>query len=284
MQLENIVEATVIWGTTYGSAFIISLIVVIAGWILSGWLSRMIVTMLPRNRAFDDTIAPMVGQIVRYLVIVIAIVIALSGLGVQTASILAVLGAAGLAIALALQGTLSNIAAGVMLLWLRPFSVNDYIEADGINGVVREVGLFATRLRTLDGKFLFAPNSKIWDATIVNYNRELTRRVEFNVGIAYNADIAKARAALLEIAKDDERVLKTPEPVVYVMSLGASSVDLQLRCWTKTEDYWETVTSFNEKGKMALDKVGVEIPFPHVQLVAAEGVNVAALEVQDSQK
>lgn len=284
MQLENIVEATVIWGTTYGSAFIISLIVVIAGWILSGWLSRMIVTMLPRNRAFDDTIAPMVGQIVRYLVIVIAVVIALSGLGVQTASILAVLGAAGLAIALALQGTLSNIAAGVMLLWLRPFSVNDYIEADGINGVVREVGLFATRLRTLDGKFLFAPNSKIWDATIVNYNRELTRRVEFNVGIAYNADIAKARAALLDIAKDDERVLKTPEPVVYVMSLGASSVDLQLRCWTKTEDYWETATSFNEKGKMALDKVGVEIPFPHVQLVAAEGVNVAALEVQDSQK
>lgn len=283
MQLEKFVDSAVIWSTTYGSAAVIALIVLIVGWLLSGWLSRIIVTMLPRNRAFDDTIAPIVGQIARYMVIIIAIVIALSGLGVQTASILAVLGAAGLAIALALQSTLANIASGVMLLWLRPFSVNDYIEADGINGVVREVGLFATRMRTLDGRFLFVPNSKIWSATIINFNREMTRRVDFNVGIAYNADIAQARAALLNVAHEDARVLKTPEPVVYVMNLGASSVDLQLRCWTKTDDYWETAMSFNEKGKLALDKVGVEIPFPHVQLVAADGGTVA-VEEQNTQK
>jgi small conductance mechanosensitive channel len=172
-----------------------------------------------------------------------------------------------------------------MILWLRPFNVGDYIEADGINGVVRQVGLFATRMRTLDGKYLFAPNSKIWVATIINYNRELTRRIDFSVGIGYNADIAKAREALLEAAAADERILKSPEPVVYVMGLGASSVDLQLRCWTKTADHWETAMAMNERGKLALDEVGVEIPFPHVQLVAADGANVAALEVQeDTQK
>ncbi len=131
------------------------------------------------------------------------------------------------------------------------------------------MGLFATRMRTLDGKFLFAPNSKIWDATIVNYNRELTRRVDFTVGIDYNANISKARAALLATATQDARVLKAPEPVVYVMSLGDSSINLQLRCWTKTDDYWETAMSMNEKGKLALDEAGIAIPFPHVQLVRA---------------
>ncbi|WP_051213513.1 mechanosensitive ion channel family protein [Maritalea myrionectae] len=267
MQFESIVTSTVEWGSTYGMAAIVAIIVIIVGWFASGWLSSAIIRVLPHNKAFDETIAPMISQIVRYLVLIIAIVIALSELGVQTASILAVLGAAGLAIALALQGTLSNIAAGVMLLWLRPFNVGDYVEADGINGIVKQVGLFATRMRTLDGKFLFAPNSKIWDATIVNYNREMTRRVDFSVGIDYSADISKARAALLAAAAQDERVLKAPEPVVYVMGLGDSSIDLQLRCWTKTEDYWETAMSMNEKGKLALDAAGVAIPFPHVQLV-----------------
>ncbi|MCF4098871.1 mechanosensitive ion channel family protein [Maritalea mediterranea] len=268
MQFDELVTSTTQWATQYGMALIIALIVLAIGWIASKWLSSAILKVLPHNKAFDETIAPMVSQIVRYVVIIVAIVIALSELGVQTASILAVLGAAGLAIALALQGTLSNIAAGVMLIWLRPFNVGDYVEADGINGVVKQVGLFATQMRTVDGKFLFAPNSKIWNATIVNFNREMTRRVDFKVGIAYDADIAKAREVLLETAAADDRVLKVPEPVVYVMGLGASSVDLQLRCWTKTADYWETAMAINERGKLALDKAGVEIPFPHVHLVA----------------
>lgn len=284
MQLEEIVVSAVEWGATYGTAAIVAVIVIVLGWFASNWLSRAIVKLLPHNQAFDETIAPMISQIVRYLVIIVALVIALSELGVQTASILAVLGAAGLAIALALQGTLSNIAAGVMIIWLRPFNVGDYVEADGINGVVRQVGLFATRMRTLDGKYLFAPNSKIWDATIVNYNREFTRRIDFSVGIAYSADIAKARAALLAAAAEDERILNSPEPVVYVMGLGASSVDLELRCWAKTADYWETAMAMNERGKLALDKAGIEIPFPHVHLVAPDLNAKIALDPPESTK
>ncbi|MFT6659398.1 mechanosensitive ion channel family protein [Maritalea sp.] len=270
MELPQFTTATLEWVNGYGTSILIALVVLVLGWILGKWLAALIVKLLPNTKAFDDTVAPMFGELVRYGVIITAIVIALSGLGVQTASIIAIIGAAGLAIALALQGTLSNIAAGVMIIWLRPFNVGDYIESSAVSGTVKRVGLFATRLRTLDGLFVFTPNAKIWDATITNYNKELTRRLTFKVGIDYKADIDLARKVLLDVASADERVLSTPEPVVYVMNLGASSVDLELRAWTRTSDSWDTRMAINEAGKKALDKAGVEIPFPHMRIVAPE--------------
>ncbi|MGJ8530294.1 mechanosensitive ion channel family protein [Maritalea sp.] len=269
-QFGNNASAFLDWGLAQSQTLLIALVILAAGWFIARWLSAMAAKLIPNSKALDETVTPMVTQVLQYLVFLTFVVIALGQLGVQTNSIIAVIGAAGLAIALALQGTLSNIAAGVMLIWLRPFNVGDYIESSAVSGTVKQVGLFATRLRTIDGLYVFTPNAKIWDATITNYSKELTRRLSFDVGIDYAADIDLARKTLLETVMADERVLSTPEPVVYVMNLGASSVDLQLRAWTRTEDHWETRMAMNETCKKALDAAGVEIPFPHMHILAPD--------------
>ena len=195
-------------------------------------------------------------------ILIITIVAVLGQLGVQIASALAVLGAAGLAIGLALQGTLSNIAAGLMLLWLRPFRAGEYIDADGIGGTVTEVGLFATTLRTGEGVFHFVPNSALWNKPILNFARNATRRMDIAIGIDYGDDIAVARKALMDLAAADERVLKDPAPQVMVAALADSSVNLTLRCWAPTEVYWPALWSLTEGAKAAVERAGLSIPFP----------------------
>jgi len=255
----------------YGPAVLSAAIVMIVGWFLSKWLSRLVIQAMPARRAFDDTIRPLTAQIVRYGILIFAIVIALGELGVQTTSILAVLGAAGLAIALALQETLRNLAAGIMLIWLRPLKAGEYIDAEGAAGTVMEIGIFATRLRSAEGIYVFVPNDKIWGANITNYSRDPSRRFDFIVGIAYQADIARAREILLDIAHQDTRILKDPEPVVYVDNLGDSSVNVMLRVWIGTNDYWDVRLNISEKAKLGFDQAGIEIPFPQVTLNAPAG-------------
>jgi small conductance mechanosensitive channel len=247
----------------------VALLVAVAGWHLSRFLSSHARNLLPRTRRIDATIAPLLAWVVRYGILVITTIIVLGQFGVQTASILAVLGAAGLAVALALQGTLSNLAAGVMLVWLRPFNVGEAVDCDGISGTVVEIGLFGTRLRTYDGLFVFAPNSRLWAARIINYSRERTRMVETKVGIAYGADIAAARAALLEVARD-ERVLSDPEPTVFVDSLGDTAVVLCLRVWAKGGDWWAVTIDFRERIKTAFDAAGIEIAHRRSELYLRE--------------
>lgn len=258
------------WALQTADELLMAVILLVLGWFVSKWIAGLAARVMPHSKALDATVIPMITQVIQYLIFLTFLVIALGEMGVQTNSIIAVIGAAGLAIALALQGTLSNIAAGVMIIWLRPFNVGDYIEASNVAGTVKQVGLFATRLRTADGLFIFTPNAKIWNATITNYSKEMTRRIDFNVGIDYAADIDLARETLLAVAAKDKRVLTMPEPVVYVMNLGASSVDLQLRVWTKTADHWETRMAINEQGKKALDAAGIDIPFPHMRILAPE--------------
>jgi small conductance mechanosensitive channel len=248
------------WITENTLSVVTALLVFLAGWYLSGLLSRQIVHLIRRAPNMDHTVAPIVGELFRYAIIAITIVMVLGQFGVQTASILAVLGAIGLAIALALQGTLSNMAAGIMLLWLRPFNIGESIDAEGTAGTILEVGLFATRLKTYDGIFVFAPNSKLWNARITNYSRQPTRMIETPVGIAYHASIEKARIALLGIARD-AKTMDDPAPSVFVASLGDSSVNLVLRVWVKKADWWETKTMLTERSKTALDAAGIEIPF-----------------------
>jgi small conductance mechanosensitive channel len=246
-----------------------ALVVLLGGWYLSGVVSRGSRELLPKTRRIDNTIAPLLSQVVRYGVLIVTLVIVLSQFGVQTASILAVLGAAGLAIALALQGTLSNLASGVLLIWLRPFNVGEYVDAEGVAGTVVEIGLFGTRLRTYDGIFVFAPNTKIWNSRIVNYTRERTRMVETKVGIAYTADIAAARAALLEVATD-ERVMDDPKPFVFVAALQDSSVVLCLRSWVKGSEWWQANVDFLEQAKLRFDAAGIEIPYSKLDLYLKE--------------
>ncbi len=251
----------------YGPGILTAILVLIAGWWGSRWLSRLVIQALPSRHGFDDTIRPLTAQLVRYGILIFAIIIALGQLGVQTTSMLAVLGAAGLAVALALQDTLKNLAAGIMLIWLRPLRAGEHIDAEGIAGTVIEIGLFATQLRNVEGVYVFTPNNKIWDATITNYTRDPTRRIDLVIGIAYSSNIETARTVLLDLARADKRVLRSPEPVVYVNNLGASSVDMLLRVWTKTADYWNVRFALSEKAKIGFDGAGIEIPFPHMTLV-----------------
>lgn len=266
MSDDNFLSLSTAWIIENTLSVAVALLIIIAGWILAKFAARTVTRVLPHASGIDNTVGPLLAEISRYAVLVVAVVLALGQVGVQTASIIAVLGAAGVAIALALQGTLSNIAAGVMLIWLRPISTGEYIDADGVAGTVVEIGLFGTRLKTADGVYVFAPNSQIWNANITNYSREATRRFDLKIGIAYDADLAKAREILLKIANSDERLLKEPEPAVRVDSLADSAVIVMLRVWVPTADYWNVVWEFTEQAKLEFDKQGIEIPFNKLDL------------------
>jgi small conductance mechanosensitive channel len=270
MEYNQLFDASTVWIANNVTRILTAIIVLFVGFWLARVISRQARSLLPHTRRVDTTLAPLLSQVVRYSIIIITVVIALSQFGIQTTSILAVLGAAGLAVALALQGTLSNIASGIMLIWLRPFSVGDFIDAEGITGSVREIGLFATELRTYDGIFIFVPNSRLWNAKIMNYSREANRMVEIKIGIGYEADMGKARDVLLAVAKKDARVLVDPTPTVHVGTLGAISVEAVLRAWTKNSDWWSTKIELTEKGKVALEAAGIRIPYSQVDLAALD--------------
>lgn len=237
-------------------------LLLIVGLLVAGWLARAARIALERTRHVDPTVIPVVGAVVRYAVLILVLIAALGQLGVQTTSLLAVLGAAGLAIGLALQGTLSNIAAGVMLLYLRPFRVGEYIETDNFAGIVKSVGLFVTELDTFDGLYVFAPNSEIWNKTLRNHSRNPRRMMSIPLRINFESDAAEARRLLLAMAAEDERVLKNPAPIVFVDNYSENSTDLVFRAWAPTAIYWDVQRAMIEEAKRRLDTAGIDIPFP----------------------
>lgn len=251
----------------YGLNLLTAIAILLAGFAIARWVARLVRTRLQNLKRFDDALIPVVVQIARYAILVFTLILVLAEFGIQTTSIIAVLGAAGLAIGLALQGTLQNVAAGFMLLFIRPFTVGDFIETAAGSGTVDEIGLFMTRMRTGQGIFVAVPNSKIWSDSITNYSMLPTRRIDLVVGISYDDDIDKARDIILKLAKGEDRVLDNPEAVVNVINLGDSSVDLELRAWTKRQDYWDVRWGLTKDVKNALDKAGISIPYPHVQMV-----------------
>ncbi len=261
VQISEFSTSLLEWLSANSWGIITALIVLIIGWISSRYFASMVRRLIERTPKIDKTIAPLLSQLVRYAILIVTIIIVLNQFGVATNSMLAVLGAAGLAIALALQGTLSNVAAGVMLIWLRPFSIGDYIKVDSIEGTVKEIGLFSTKFETANGVYIFVPNSQIWSSAIVNFDKEERRRVNIKVGISYEANIEEARKILLKIAKNDDRVLDRPEPAVYVDSLGDSAVILTFRAWVKSSDYYKVQFFFNEQIKLEFDKGNIEIPY-----------------------
>ena len=277
-------DLTVQWQTLidavsgYGLELIAALVILVFGWWLAGRVQKLILRALDRLPRMDATLKPFLSSLARYAIIAITLVAVLARLGVQTTSIIAVLGAAGLAIGLALQGTLQNIAAGIMLLLLRPFKVGDYIDAGGISGTVDEIGLFTTDMTTFDGVYRSVPNASLWNTSILNYSRLPTRRMDVPVGIAYEDDVERAMALLLDHLKQDSRILSDPEPQVLVTNLGESSVDLSLRCWADRSNFWTLKFELNKNAKLWLDAAGISIPFPQsdVHLIStseAGGVN-----------
>jgi small conductance mechanosensitive channel len=259
MQSTEIFTVSAEWIARNVYSLGVALAVLLGGWYLSGVASRLLRAALhSAPKMVDVTIAPILTELLRYTILGLTLVIVLGQFGVQTASILAVLGAIGLAIALALQGTLSNMAAGIMLLWLRPFEVTETIDAEVTSGTVIEIGLFATRIKTYDGIFVFVPNSKLWNARIVNWSREPTRMVEVKIGISYGSSIDAARAALQTIVTD-ERVLADPAPTIFVSALTDSVVTMCVRMWVNGSDWWSTYIAMMERAATALQKAEIDI-------------------------
>ena len=261
-QVTSLGTVALAWATEITPRLVTALIIVVIGYYVASWAARGARSLMSRASHSDTTMVPVVSAVVRYSILIIVVVAALGQLGVQTTSVLAVLGAAGLAIGLALQGTLANIAAGIMLLWLRPFRVGDYIESDSVAGTVEEINLFHSRLRTWDGIFKFVPNSQLWNTTLTNYSRNRTRLVLIEFGIAYEDDIATGRKVLADFAAAHPAVLDDPPVAVVPLSLGDSSVVLQLRAWSTTARFWDTRWDLTQGGKKALEDAGITIPFP----------------------
>jgi small conductance mechanosensitive channel len=208
--LDRLADVVWTWTAAFLPRLVAAVLILVIGTIVARWVSRAVYDISRRTTHIDPTLRPVLASMIRYAVLILVLIVALSQVGIQTASLLAVVGAAGLAIGLALQGTLSNFAAGLMLLWLRPFRIGDFIEVGAIAGTVREMGLFACHLETFDGMFLFAPNSAIWNNPLKNHTSNAGRLVSIDVTVSSNADIARARDILVAMAERDTRVLNVP--------------------------------------------------------------------------
>ena len=243
-------------------AFAVLVIGLIVAKLLSGWVEKAL-TKSPR---FEPTVANFLSNLVKYALWALVLITVLGQFGVETTSILAALGGMALAIGLALQGTLSNVASGVMILVQKPFRVGEAITVGNITAVVQDIGLFTTELKQFDGLFVMIPNSELWNQPIVNFHRHPTRRFELIVGIGYDDSMAQAREELLALATADERVLADPAPQSFVSSLDDSSVGIGLRVWCATGDYMALSWDLTEKAKARFDAVGISIPFPQREI------------------
>ena len=240
--------------------------VLVIGLLVASLLSRAAERALTKSSRFEPTVANFLSNIVKYALWAVVLVTVLSQFGVETTSIIAALGGMALAIGLALQGTLSNVAAGVMILVQRPFVVGEAITVDRFTAVVQRIGLFTTELKQFDGLFVMVPNSELWNQPIINLNRHPTRRVELVVGIGYEDSMKEAREALLALAAADERVLGDPEPQAFVASLDDSSVGVGLRVWCATSDYMGLTWDLTEAAKAKFDEAGITIPYPQREI------------------
>jgi len=218
------------------------------------------------KRKVDKAVGTFVSNIVYSIVFVATLLMALSQVGVETTSFIAILGAAGLAVGLALQGSLSNFASGVLIIILRPFKSGDYIDAAGQSGSVQRIEIFSTELLTPDNKVVIIPNSSIMSGAIVNYSREKTRRIDFVIGVGYDADLKQVKKVLEEVIEKEPRVLKSPACTIAVLALADSSVNFAVRPWVNTADYWPTYFDLLENIKLALDDAGINIPYPQMDV------------------
>ena len=247
--------------TVYGLKVLAALAIFIVGrWVAKG--VRKLVERIMTKGKVDHTLITFTSNMTYIGLLVFIVIAALGQLGIQTTSFIAILGAAGLAVGLALQGSLSNFAAGFLLIIFRPFKVGDLIEAAGVFGVVEAIQIFTTQLKTGDNKTVIVPNGKLTEDNIVNWTVKGTRRVDMVIGIGYDDDIDKARSLMADIIAQDSRILKTPAPQISVSELADSSVNFVVRPWVKVEDYWGVHFDLIEKIKKAFDANGVSIPFP----------------------
>ncbi|MDX2430041.1 MAG: mechanosensitive ion channel [Bacteroides sp.] len=261
-KLQPILEKMSALFIKYGMQFVLAIVVLIVGLIVIKWIVKAMVRLMKKGNV-NESLIPFLKSMANILLKVMLVISVMSMVGIQMTSFIAVLGAAGLAVGLALQGTLQNFAGGVMILLFKPYEVGDFIEAQGFMGSVKEIQIFTTILTTPDNRKVIIPNSPLATGSITNFSAMPTRRIDFSFGIGYTDDIDKAKTILLKMAQDDVRVLKEENPPeVYVEALADSSVNLKLRTWVKSEDYWGLFFDTTEGAKKNFDAAGISIPFP----------------------
>jgi small conductance mechanosensitive channel len=261
IDIENIISKVWEMLTVYGLKIIAAVIVFVVG----RWIAKLLKNFTQKvmtKKGVDTTIISFLINLIYIALMTFVVLAALGQLGIQTTSFIAVIGAAGLAIGLALQGSLANFAAGFLMIIFRPFKVGDLIEAAGVLGVVEEIQVFTTQLKTPDNKTIIIPNAKLTADNITNFTAKATRRVDLVCGIGYGDDIDKAKKVLADILAQDERILKDPSPTIAVVELADSSVNFVVRPWVKTADYWNVYFDTTENIKKRFDSEGINIPFP----------------------
>ncbi len=249
--------------TTYGLKVIGAIIILILGRVAAGMGKNIIEKMLRKSKQ-DDALTSFIGSIVYILILTFAVIAALAKFGIQTASFVAVLGAVGFAVGFALQGSLSNFAAGVMILIFRPFRLGDFVTAGGVTGAVKEIGIFTTIFNTPDNVKVIVPNGKLFGDVIKNFSSYDTRRIDLVIGIGYGSDIGKAIEVIKKVFDENDQVLADPAPQIAVSELADSSINLVVRPWVNNANYWPSRFELTRKIKEALDQNGIEIPFPQM--------------------
>jgi len=249
------------WLALYGLRLLWTLIILVVGFKVARWLGGMVRRIMAKAN-LDETLTSFSDNILRFLLRLFVIIAALNQLGFQTASLVALLGAVGLAVGLALQGNLANFAAGVIILLFRPFKLGDVIESSGSTGAVQSITILNTTLKCPDGRIVIIPNNKLISDKIINYSLEEVMRADLVVGISYSDDIPRAKAVLRDVVSQNKRVLADPEPQIFVLELADSSVNLAVRAYVKKENYWNARWELNEAIKLRFDQEGISIPFP----------------------
>jgi len=260
-KLKQFLEQAYLLALEIGPNLIKAALIFFVGMYVVRFINRIVKRFFDR-KDYDETLETFLASFINISLKGVLFVLVITQLGVQSSSLVAVFCAAGLAVGLALQGSLSNFAGGVLILVFKPFKVGDYIEAQGVSGTVKEITIFTTKINTFGNQSAIIPNGDLSNHTIVNYNAEDLRRDKIEVGIGYSSNIKKAKEILLELCEKDERILNDPEPAVFVANLGDSSVDLSLRFWAKNEDFWAAHFDMLENLKGRFDEEGIEIPFP----------------------
>ncbi|MBU4565559.1 MAG: mechanosensitive ion channel [Desulfarculus sp.] len=259
--MESILEQAKLWLAHYGMQVVGAIAILVLG-ILAAKAFTKIFRKVLRRAKIDETLVSFGGNMLQFVMIMLVVIAALSRLGFQTSSLIAMMGAAALAVGLSLQSNLSNLAAGVLILIFRPFRLGEMVEMGGILGKVEEITIMVTKLRMVDGKLAIMPNTKAFNDKLINFTAAKKRRVDLVIGIGYGDDIKKAKDILQRLVEEDPRVLKEPKPSIIVLNLGDSSVDIGVRPWTKNTDWWAVKCDLTEKIKLTFDAEGINIPYP----------------------
>ena len=260
--INSIVESIIPILVQYGLKVLAAVFVLIVGWSVVGWVSKKVRRQSEKSETIDATLTPLLAKITKIVGLTVVVIFVLNMVGIQTASLVAVLGAAGLAVGLAWQGTLADVAAGVMLLVMRPFNVGDAVDIAGVSGTVKEIGLVTTKMNTFDNVAMVLPNSNVWGTNIKNMSANDTRRLDMVIGFGYDDDIDHAMETIKAVLDSEDRILDDPAPQIAVSELGGSSVNLIVRPWTTKEDYWSLKFDLTKRIKERFDEEGINFPYP----------------------